>query len=373
MADKTISDLTPASEINSPDLFVLEQNSTAKKLSGQTLVVYLLRMIDGHGGIVSIEWSESGVSGNGASHVGTITLADGTVSQFTIRDGLKGDTGAKSYVWIMYSSRRPISNADMGTTPDAWMGIYSGESPTAPATYQSYQWYQIRGATGPGATLVSRTVQYQESTSPINATGTWQDTVPPVAPGNYLWTHIVLTFDTGNPVEWFEVARQGTNGVDGLGAVSTVNGIGPDAQNNVTITSADIAYGSQTVEGALDTLTNSIVNAQNLITTQGILKGEGSGVVSQAALGTDYGAKSFTVTLSGGAANWTGNTQTVSNANFLTSGYVYTVSYSSSSKEAYTNAGIYADDVTTANQMTFHCDVPPSGNVVVNIMRVVSA
>ena len=54
MADKTIGDLVAASQVNPPDLFVLEQNSTAKKLSGQTLVTYLLAMIDGHGGITDI-------------------------------------------------------------------------------------------------------------------------------------------------------------------------------------------------------------------------------------------------------------------------------------------------------------------------------
>ena len=70
MADKTISDLVSASRVNPPDLFVLEQNSTAKKLSGQTLVTYLLAMIDGHGGIVNIAWSTSGQSGNGQTHTG---------------------------------------------------------------------------------------------------------------------------------------------------------------------------------------------------------------------------------------------------------------------------------------------------------------
>ena len=371
MADKTIGSLTPASSVGQSDLFVLEQNSTAKSLSGQTLITYLLAMIDGHGGITSITWSESGESGNGATHTGTINLADGSTSQVVLRDGLKGNTGQKTYVWIKYSSKNPTSNADMGDAPDAWMGVYAGEASTAPSSYQSYKWYQIKGATGAAATLVSRTVQYQESTSPINATGTWQDTVPTVAPGNYLWTHIVITFDSGSPVEWFEVARQGTNGVDGIGAVSTVNGIGPDANNDVTVTASDISYGNQTVANALDTLSSSITSAQNIINTQGILKGEGSGVVSQAALGTDYGAKSFTVTLAANA--WSSNAQTITDSKFVTSGYAYTVGPNSASRQAYINANIYADDVTVASKMTFHCESVPSSNLTVNVMRVVSA
>lgn len=51
MADKTINELEEATLILQQDLFVLQQENTAKKLSGQTLVTYLLRMINGHGGI----------------------------------------------------------------------------------------------------------------------------------------------------------------------------------------------------------------------------------------------------------------------------------------------------------------------------------
>ena len=37
----------------------------------------------------------------------------------------------------------------MKTTPDAWMGIYSGGSATAPTAYTAYTWYNIKGQTGP--------------------------------------------------------------------------------------------------------------------------------------------------------------------------------------------------------------------------------
>lgn len=37
----------------------------------------------------------------------------------------------------------------MKTTPDAWMGIYSGDSATAPTAYTAYTWYNIKGQTGP--------------------------------------------------------------------------------------------------------------------------------------------------------------------------------------------------------------------------------
>ena len=79
-------------------------------------------------------------------------------------------------------------------------------------------------------------------------------------------------------------------------------------------------------------------------------------------------ALSFTVTLT--VAGWSGNTQTISNNNFAASGYAYTVCPSSGSHEAYANAAIYADDVTAAGKMTFHCSEKPTANLTVNILRV---
>lgn len=368
MADKTISDLVAASQVNPPDLFVLEQNSTAKKLSGQTLVTYLLAMIDGHGGITDITWTTSGQSGNGQTHTGTITYADGSTSQIEFRDGLRGLTGAASYVWIKYASRMPITDTDLGENPDSWMGIYSGTASSAPDTYTSYNWYNIKGETGPGARLVSRTVEYQESSSPTSATGTWQSTVPTVRSGYYLWTHVTLSFDSGSPVEWFEVAHQG---IDGTGSVSSVNSIGPDSDHNVTLTASDIDDGGTSVHDKIAALEGATTDAQSKITASGILKGSGSGIVGTATKGTDYGAKSFTVTLT--SNDWRNNTQTIMNSNFVASGYAYMVSPASASRTAYNDSNVYADDVTVANNMTFHCDSTPSGNLTVNVIRVVSA
>ena len=51
MADKAISDLTPATTVGASDLFVLEQNSTAKKLQGSTLLTFLGALWESYGGI----------------------------------------------------------------------------------------------------------------------------------------------------------------------------------------------------------------------------------------------------------------------------------------------------------------------------------
>ena len=78
-------------------------------------------------------------------------------------------------------------------------------------------------------------------------------------------------------------------------------------------------------------------------------------------------ALSFTVTLT--AAGWSGNAQTASNSKFVTSGYAYTVCPAGDSFAGYAEAVIYADDVTTAGKMTFHCNEAPTADLTVNILR----
>ena len=54
MADKSVGELIAAQSVTPTDLFVLEQNGTAKKLTGQILENWLVSFADGHGGIHSI-------------------------------------------------------------------------------------------------------------------------------------------------------------------------------------------------------------------------------------------------------------------------------------------------------------------------------
>ena len=79
----------------------------------------------------------------------------------------------------------------------------------------------------------------------------------------------------------------------------------------------------------------------------------------------------FTVTLT--TAGWADNAQTISNANFLSAGYAYTVAPASGSFADYAGAMVYADDVTTNDQMVFHCGSAPTADLTVNIVRMVTA
>ena len=247
MADKQISELTPATAIQAADLFVLEQTGTAKSLTGQILLNWLTAAADGHGGIDYISWTTSGTSGDGQYHYATIHYADTTTSTFTIRDGLKGDTGADWYVWIKYASDLPTADADMSAYPDNYIGIYSGTSSSAPAHYTDYTWFQWKGDkgdTGSPATIITQAVEYMASSSgTVVPEGSWSSTIPSVPSGNFLWTRVKVTYNSGDVVTSYSVSR---NGIDGQGAVSSVNEISPDPNGNIALTASDIPTSDST-------------------------------------------------------------------------------------------------------------------------------
>lgn len=237
MADKTVNELTQATQVTATDLFVLEQNGEAKKLTGQTLENWLLEMAEGKGGIQSIQK----VSSSGLTDTYRITFSDTTTFTYQITNGAKGDPGEKTYLWVKYSSEKPSSNADIYDTPDNWIGIYTGPASAAPAGYTQYTWFKIKGEQGnPGgaAVLNSAETTYQTSDSgTIIPSGAWQSSIPPVNQGRYLWTRMVLTFNTGMPVTAYSVARMG---VDGAGSVVSVNNVSPDGNGNINLNAASL-------------------------------------------------------------------------------------------------------------------------------------
>lgn len=288
MADKSVGELIAAQSVTPTDLFVLEQNGTAKKLTGQILENWLVSFADGHGGIQSIKkLSTSGlvdtyritladtttfdfVVNNGRGITGisktgtsglvdtyTITYNNGTTNKFTVTNGAKGDKGDNAYVWIKYASQKPTeSSHSMGDIPDDWIGIYSGNASTAPTDWKQYKWFQIKGEKGnPGnpATLASKSVTYQVSDSgTIIPSGSWVSSVPVVSQGKYLWTKTEVRFNTGEPIVSYSVARMG---MDGSGSVSSVAGVSPDETGNVTLTAADVgalAVSGGDMEGSIN-------------------------------------------------------------------------------------------------------------------------
>lgn len=287
MADKAISELVAAEKITATDMFVLEQNNTAKKLTGQVLLNWLTAAADGHGGISSIvKSSTSGLADtyritladtthfdfvvtNGRSITSitktdtnalvdtyTITYNDATTETFTVTNGARGEKGDTAYIWVKYASQKPTADShSFGDVPDEWIGIYFGFSSTAPTDYTKYAWYRFKGQkgdTGDPATLMSTSVTYQVGDSgTIIPSGDWNTSIPTVAQGKYLWTREVTQFNAGDPIIKYSVSRMG---IDGTGSVVSVCGVSPDANGNVDLDASSIGAMSTkggTMEGPL--------------------------------------------------------------------------------------------------------------------------
>lgn len=296
MADKSVGELIAAQSVTPTDLFVLEQNGTAKKLTGQVLENWLVSFADGHGGIQSIEkLSTSGLtdtyritladtttfdfvvtngrsinsiaktSTSGLVDTYTITYNNGTTSKFTVTNGAKGDKGDNAYVWIKYASQEPTdSSHSMGDIPDNWIGIYSGNAATAPSDWKQYKWYKVKGDkgdTGDPATLVSSVTEYLSSDSgTIIPSGSWSTTVPNVPQGKYLWTRVTKQFNTGSPVVSYSVSRMG---IDGSGSVASVAGVSPDSDGNVPLTPDAIGAAEKQKYGKLVVFGDSLGQGVN--------------------------------------------------------------------------------------------------------------
>lgn len=179
MADRPIGSLTVASVVNEKDLFVLEQEGSAKKLTGEVLKVWLLKLAEGKGGIKGI--AKTGSNGlndtyritfadgstfdysiaNGKSITGiaktgtsgltdtyTISFNDGSKQTYTVTNGAKGDPGTSYYVWVKWSDVPPsYEYFTMGDIPGKYMGVYAGTAEKPPEDWKEYMWVKVEGKT----------------------------------------------------------------------------------------------------------------------------------------------------------------------------------------------------------------------------------
>lgn len=247
---KPIGDLPAASGIGANDKFVLEQDEIAKSLTGQILLNWLTAAADGHGGIKSVEK----LSTVGLTDTYRITFADTTKFDYKVTNGEKGDA-------FTYSDFTPEQLA------------------------------ALKGDTGAPATLVSSVTEYQVGDSGTNIpTGSWGTTIPAVAPGKYLWTRVTQTFNTGSPVVFYSVAR---NGIDGSGSVVSVNGVSPDASGNVALTANDIGAEAKQKYGKLVVFGDSLGQGSNngnysfadILSESGVFAGVVKACVGSATIG----------------------------------------------------------------------------------------
>ena len=80
------------------------------------------------------------------------------------------------------------------------------------------------GSDGTSVKTTSTSVKYQVGDSgTIKPTGTWQNSVPTVAQGKYLWTQTIVNYSDGNSTESYSVSYRGidgSNGVNGMNAAT---------------------------------------------------------------------------------------------------------------------------------------------------------
>jgi hypothetical protein len=135
----------------------------------------------------------------------------------------------------------------MSNSPDNYIGVYYGTATSAPTSYTAYTWYKWKGEkgdTGDPCLIQSQSVTYLSSASgTVVPEGSWQTNVPTVAPGYFLWTRTRITYNDGTVTTAYSVSRYG---IDGTGAVSSVNGISPDPNGNIALTASDIPTGDST-------------------------------------------------------------------------------------------------------------------------------
>lgn len=398
MADKAIGELIAAERVNQSDLFVLEQDGAAKKLTGQILENWLLAMAQGHGGIQSID--KVGTSGlvdtyritladtsyfdfpvtNGRSITGisktstnglvdtyTISYNNGTTSKFTVTNGAKGDKGDNAYTWIKYASQEPTeSSHSMGDIPDAWRGEYNGPLAAAPTDWKQYKWYKIKGDqgnTGDPARLLSSSVAYMVSDSgTIVPSGSWVTDVPAVPQGKYLWTRVIQNYNTGSPVTSYSVSRMG---MDGGGSVSTVAGISPDAAGNVALTAANVGARPSTWTPSAEDVGAVPVSGGEMTGALSVLDPTES---AHAASKGYVDGKLIFVSVTLPASGWADNMQTVS-VSAVTADASVTVAPDPSSDDnytTYTECGVRCTAVG-AGTMTFKCTDVPAADLAVNV------
>lgn len=277
--------------------------------------------------------------------------------------GDKGDTGAKGDTGSTGAQGPKGEKGDTGAT--------GGTGPQGP-----------QGETGEAATVTGSATVFQASASGTAVpTGAWSATPPAVTAGQYLWTRTTINFNSGDPVITYSVARWG---MDGSGAVSSVNGVSPDDSGNVQITGDSLTVDGQTISAAL-------AGKQDSITVTGILKRTASGIVAADA-GTDYQApiaaggitsdklaagavtaqklasavKSTAVLVTLAASGWIGNQITV-NVTGVTAENNIIVAPSESSRAAYLASGIRCT-AQGAGTLTFAADSTPADDVAVNVL-----
>lgn len=204
-------------------------------------------------------------------YIGVYSGTSSTVPAYTAFTWSKyvGEDGTSPDPLRVTSTKTDYQLSTSGTTTPT--GNWS-ETPLAPTTTQ-YLWtrttltfsdgssstsYSVGGKAGTSVTVTSTATTYAASTSGTTAPSSgWQNSVPSVAQGSYLWTKVVTTFSDGKTATSLTSSRQGKDGEPGQKGDT-----GPEAVVTVYPSAIDWGAGTATlavtlrVNGAITTPTS---------------------------------------------------------------------------------------------------------------------
>ena len=328
MADKQISALPEATEIDVTDLFVTQQNNQAKKVTGQTLIAELAEALDGHGGITSFDLTST----EGRVKTYTITFADQTQTTVQISDSEQGLQGLQTYVHIRYSAAYPVTT--ILTTANRYVGIYTGTSATAPTNAAQYTWYEwkgqqgdtgtsITGITKVGATGLEDTYRIAFSNSTYFdytvTNGASIDSITKTSTSGLVDTYTVLLTDGSSST--FQVANG--KSISSIVLISGNHAAGTNDTYRITFNDSDTfdfsVYNGANGEGAVSTVAGipvvgdagdvPLVRIQNTAPTTST-----AGYLNQLLFDTTGGVLYVCTAISGNTYTWRGAAVTVDSA-----------------------------------------------------------
>ena len=172
--------------------------------------------------------------------------------------GPKGNDGQTYYTWIKYADSASGSNMSDSPNEKSYIGLAYNKTTSAESnTASDYTWSLFKGDKGDkgdqgddGVGIASTTVTYGVSDSSSTQPSTWQNTIPSVAEGKYLWTRTIIDYTDTSRADTvsYTYAKQGTKGDTG------------SSGSSVTVTSIQYQEGSSATTAPTGTWSNSVVS-----------------------------------------------------------------------------------------------------------------
>ena len=398
MADKTISDLTQAESIGSEDLFVLEQGGDAKKLKGAQVVQYAKDSVAAEvqgvkeyadtakasadaaakdatraetaaqgidDKVAAADASAKAAASSAAAAASSATGVDEKVqaAQTAADNAAKSETAAKNAQTAAANAQKAAESAQTG----AQSAKTAAES--AQEAAESAKDAAAGSSTAAGQKASQAAQSAEDAASAKSAAETAKTDAQAARDSIVNMIVEAVTLASGSDAT---VSKSVVDNVFKLAFGIPLGNPGADAPTitGITIRQTDyhmiVSLSNGTTYDAGYCRGAAGAGSGDMLAAVYDPQGKAQDIFAYADAKSNK-AVAFTVTLS--ASGWSGKAQTVSDARFLTGNYAYSVAPDSGSFAAYGESVIYADNVTTAGKMQFHCGEVPTAALTVNILR----